>query len=291
MPLWMIYRVSDVFYFVIRFLIPYRKDVVAKNIANSFPELSEIERKKIAKRFYRYFANLFAESVKNLTISEKALRKRLVVRNPEVMENLHNDKIDVLLLSSHYNNWEFLINGQGLLFQFKAVGIGMPLSNKFWDKKLNDRRERFGMKVANSRNYKGVIAGYKNDLTATLILNDQSPGKNENCYWTNFLGQETAFYFGAEIRANQIGAAVVNAIIHRVKRGYYEVELQLITKTPRQEEYGFITEQYVQQLEVNIKNAPEYWLWSHKRWKKGIPEDLSSLKENHKSRFLEKFRS
>lgn len=291
MPLWLIYLLSDLFYFVIRFIIPYRKDVVHKNIANSFPDKTAEEHKKIAKQFYRYFANLFAESVKNLTISEKNLRKRMVVRNPEVMQDLYAEKRDVLLLSSHFNNWEFLINGQNLFFDYQAVGIGMPLSNKFWDKKLNERRERFGMKVVNAQNYKEILAEYKDVPTATLILNDQSPGKNENCYWTNFLGQETAFYFGAEILANQNNAAVVNAVIHQVKRGYYEIELQLITKNPQAEEYGFITSTYIEMLESAIKEAPQYWLWSHKRWKKGVPDDLETIKAEHKKRFIEKFRS
>lgn len=291
MPLWMIYRVADVFYFVIRKVIPYRKDVVAQNIANSFPDKSKEEQSQIAKKFYKYFANLFAESVKNLTISESKLRKRLKVRNPEVMKQLFDEKKNVLLLSSHFNNWEFLINGQSLLFDFTAVGIGMPLSNKFWDKKLNDRRERFGMKVVNAGNYKDVIKGYENQLTATLILNDQSPGKDENCYWTTFLEQETAFYFGAEIMANQNDAAVVNATIHQVKKGYYELELHLITKNPKQEKYGLITDSYVRQLEKTIQEAPEYWLWSHKRWKKGIPENLAHIKAEHKKRFEEKFRN
>ncbi len=291
MPLWLIYLLSDVFYLVIRFVVPYRKKVVLENIKNSFPDLSDTEHKKIAKKFYKYFSNLFAESIKNLTISEKNLRKRLTVKNPEIMEDLRREGRDVLFLSSHYNNWEFLINGQSLLFNFQAIGIGMPLSNKFWDEKLNARRERFGMKVVNSNNYREVLSSYSDSLTATLILNDQSPGKNENCYWCTFLGQETAFYFGAEIMANQMDAAVVNAIIHKKKRGYYELELELITKDPKSEEYGAITNKYVDALEKAIIDQPEYWLWSHKRWKKGVPENLSELKANHKKRFLEKFRS
>lgn len=252
--------------------------------------MSEKEQGKIVRQFYRYFADLFAESVKNLTISERKLRKRLKVRNPEVMSKLYDQKKNVILLSSHYNNWEFLINGQPLLFDFKAVGIGMPLSNKFWDKKLNDRRERFGMAVVNANNYKEVLSNFSDKNTATLILNDQSPGKNENCYWTQFLGQETAFYFGAEILANQMDTAVVNAIIHKVKRGFYEIDLQLITTAPQNESYGFITQTYINQLEETIRQKPQYWLWSHKRWKKEVPENLEELKANHQKRFEEKFR-
>ena len=290
MPLWLIYLLSDLFYIVIRFVVPYRKKVVVNNIKASFPDLSDKEQNKIAIKFYRYFANLFAESIKNLTITEKSIRKRLVVRNPEIMEQLAKEKRNVLFLSSHYNNWEFLIKGQSLLFDFQAVGIGMPLSNKFWDEKLNARREEFGMKVVNSRNYKEVIRDYKDRLTATLILNDQSPGKNENCYWTKFLGQDTAFYFGAEIMANQTNSAVVNATIHYVKRGYYEIELELLTADPQHEPYGEITERYVKSLERAIIAAPQYWLWSHKRWKKGVPPNLAELKAEHKQRFIEKFR-
>jgi KDO2-lipid IV(A) lauroyltransferase len=291
MPIWLIYLLSDVFYVVIRFIIPYRKKVVVSNINNSFPQKSEKEQKQIAKRFYRYFAHLFAESIKNLTISKKNLSRRLTVRNPEIMDELRKEGKDVLFLSSHYNNWEFLISGQSLLFDFQAVGIGMPLSNKFWDKKLNSRRERFGMNVVNSENYRQILDTFKGTPTATLILNDQSPGKNENCYWTNFLGQETAFYFGAEILANQMDAAVVNAIIHKKKKGHYELEIELITKEPRKESYGVITDRYVQTLERAILDKPEFWLWSHKRWKKGTPDNLEEIKTNHKARFLEKFRN
>jgi KDO2-lipid IV(A) lauroyltransferase len=291
MPLWLIYLLSDVFYFVIRFVIPYRKKVVIENVQNSFPEVSEKEQKRIVKKFYRFFAYLFAESIKNLTISEKGLRKRITVKNPEIMEELRKEGRDVLFLSSHFNNWEFLITSQSLLFDFQAVGIGMPLSNKFWDEKLNARRERFGMKVVSAENYRDVLRSLKGKPTATLILNDQSPSNVENSYWTTFLGQETAFYFGVEIMANQMDAAVVNAIIHKVKRGKYELELELVTKDPKSEPYGMITDQYVQTLEQAIRFRPEFWLWSHKRWKKGVPENLQELKDNHKKRFIEKFRS
>lgn len=291
MPLGLIYLLSDLFYFVIRFVLPYRKKVILSNLQNAFPNQDEREIKRIQKRFYRFFANLFAESIKNLTISEKNLRKRMKVVNPELFDELKAENKDVILLSSHYNNWEFLITAQSLLIDFQAVGIGMPLSNKFWDKKLNARRERFGMKVVHAKNYKNVLRKYKNTPTTTLILNDQSPGKDENCYWTDFLNQQTAFYFGAEVMANQMDAAVVNGVIRRVKRGQYEIEFYLITNCPKNESYGYITETYVRQLEREIKLKPEFWLWSHKRWKKEVPNNLQEIKAQHKKRFIERFRS
>lgn len=291
MPLALIYLVSDFFYFIIRFIIPYRKKVILENIKNSFPEKSEKEQKQIAKKFYRFFANLFAESIKNLFISEKNLRKRIVVRNPEIMDDLYKEGRSVLFLSSHFNNWEFLITAQSLLFDFQAIGIGTPLSNKFWDAKINARRERFGMKVVNAKNYKEVITNYKDKPTATLILGDQNPGKNENCYWTKFLNQETAFFFGAEVLANEFDMPVIYASIQRLSRGKYELVLELISKTPREETYGAITSNYISILEKDIISNPEYWLWSHKRWKKTVPENIDEIKKNHKERFISKFRT
>ena len=289
LPFGVIYGISHFFYLVIYYLIPYRRKVVSKNITRSFPQMSKKDRVKTVKEFYRYLTWLLAEAIKNLTISEERLEKRMVVRNPELMEDLYMQGKHVLLLSSHFHNWEMLITAQNLLFKHQAIGIGMPLTNKFWDKKINERRERFGMKVVNAHNYKEVLASYSDVPTATLILGDQSPGKDENCYWLDFLNQKTAFYFGAEILANQMDAAVVYGVIHRTKKGFYEIELRLITTEPKQEAYGKITEDYIRHLEHDIKETPYAWLWSHKRWKKSIPANLDEIQRNHQKRFEDKF--
>ncbi len=289
LPFGMIYLFSHFFYGLIYYLIPYRKKVVLMNLKRSFPELSEAERKKIGKQFYRYLTYLLAEAIKNLTISAAELQKRVTVKNPEIMNDLYTEGRSVILLSSHFHNWELLITAQNLIFKHQAIGIGMPLSNKFWDKKINERRERFGMKVVNATNYKEVLASYTGQPTATLILGDQSPGKAENCFWVDFLNQKTAFYFGAEILANQIDVAVVYAVLHRPKKGYYEIELRTITQNPTTETYGKITLDYIRFLEADIRETPYAWLWSHKRWKKQIPTDLDQLQTDHKKRFIDRF--
>ncbi len=289
MPFGLIYLFSHFFYFFIFYVFPYRKKVVLANLAKSFPEKDKKERTKVAKEFYRYLTFLLAESIKNLTISEESLRKRMTVRNPEIMDRLYEEGREVLLLSSHYHNWEMLITAQNLVFKHQAIGIGMPMSNKFWDKKINERRERFGMKVVHANNYKKVLSEQTTEPTATLILGDQSPGKDENCYWVDFLNQKTAFYFGAEILANQTNAAVVYAVIHLVKRGHYEIELKEISASPSSEPYGKITSDYISFLEEDIQDKPSAWLWSHKRWKKQIPDNLAEMQSAHEGRFLKRF--
>jgi KDO2-lipid IV(A) lauroyltransferase len=219
------------------------------------------------------------------------MKRRLVVRNPEVMQKLYSEGKSVVFMSAHFNNWEPLITAINVLFPHQAFGIGTPLSNKFWDKKINERRERFGMIVTTAENYKQKLAEYKDKPSSVLVLGDQSPGKGASVYWTDFLNRKTAFYFGAEVLANEMNMAVVYGSIYKVKRGYYELELKLITDQPRSEPYGSVTEGYVRLLEKDIQALPEYWLWSHKRWKTPVPENLTEIQAAHKEKFEKRFRA
>ncbi len=291
LPMGLIYFMSNFFYFLIYNVFKYRRKVVLNNVRNSFPNHSELEQKKIVKDFYHYLTNLVAESIKNLSISENDLLNRMQLKDNALMDQLYKEGKNVIILSSHLNNWELLITAQSLLFKHQAIGIGTPLSNKFWDAKINERRERFGMQVVHANNYKEILQNNGAKPTATLVLGDQSPGKDENCYWTDFLNQKTAFFFGAEILANQFNSVVVYASIKQLKKGHYEVDVLPITLKPHEEDYGFITSSYIELLEKDINASPANWLWSHKRWKKSVPKNLQELQKNHEKRFVQKFRS
>lgn len=290
LPLPVLYFFTDGFYLLLISVLPYRRGVVRSNLERSFPEKSNKERRKIERRFYRHLTNLLAEGAKNLSISKKQLLRRFQVENPEIMEDLHAEKKSVLLVSGHYNNWEWLISSQDLLFPHRAVGIGMPLSNGFWDHKLNERRARFGMDIIHA---KIVNEYFKNNdaLTATLVLADQSPGSSKKCYWTTFLNQDTGVFFGPELLANKYDAAVVFFSIHQKRRGKYVMRLEEITREPRELEWGTITEAHTQLLEAAIRKQPEFWLWSHKRWKREVPDDLEALRNEQRSKFESKFRT
>lgn len=291
LPLKLLYIISDVICFVFKHIIPYRKKVILKNIKSSFPEKTDEEHNQLLRDFYCHFSDILVEGIKNLSISKHQLKKRMVVRNPELMKDLYHEKRNVLLVSGHYNNWEWLISSQNFLFEHQAFGIGMPLTNKFWDKKVNQLRERFGMRVINSTNYQAKFRTFKKKPFAVLTLGDQSPTNSSKSYWMNFLNQETAVLFGTEYMANQFNFAVVFFAIHKLKRGYYEIELNLITRDAKSLEWGEITEAHTKLLEAEIKINPTQWLWSHKRWKREPPDDLTLLKSNQKKHFNENFRT
>ena len=291
LPLAVLYLFSNFLSFIFIYIFHYRKTIIEQNIRSSFPQYTDTEVNALIKKFYRHFTDTLVEGIKNLSISEKQLRKRLIVKNPELMEQLYSQKRNVILVSGHYNNWEWLISAQNFLFKHQAFGIGMPLSNKFWNEKVNQRRERFGMKVVSSSNYKVKFQTFKKKPYAVLTLGDQSPAHSTKSYWMNFLNQQTAVLFGTEFMANEFDFAVVFFIVRKIRRGYYKLELKLLTEEPKSLNWGEITEIHTTLLEHEIIKNPAFWLWSHKRWKREIPQDLTELKIHQKKRFESKFRT
>jgi len=290
LPLSILYLFSSFFAVILIYVFPYRKKVILNNIERSFPDLTVRQQKQVARNFYKHFADLLVEGVKNLTISKKELQKRMIVKNPELMQKLFEKGKNVILVSGHYNNWEWLISAQNFLFPHQAFGIGMPMTSKFWDKKVNEQRERFGMKVVHAKNYKAAFEAFKEKPFAVLNLSDQAPPDAEKSYWTNFLNQPTPVLFGTEFMANEYNFAVVFFSTKKIKRGYYEIELQTITENPIALNYGEISEMHTRLLEQEIKSKPEYWLWSHKRWKRAVPDNLEELKQKQKELFYKRFR-
>lgn len=287
LPLFVLYRLADLMYLLLITILPYRRKVIRQNIAWSFPNMSHVEKKKLERKFYRYFSNLMMESVKGLSINQSELLKRIKVENPEVMDALHAKGKDVLLVGGHYNNWEWLILAQDLLFRHKAIGVGKPLSNKFFNKKFNARRERFGMKVTNNKELNQCFDEYlgSENPAAVLLLADQSPGDSLKSYWMKFLNKLTPVIYGPEYLSIKYNTAVVFVETKLLKKGRYSLHLELLIENPRESNWGEVTESHAKAMEKVILNNPEYWIWSHKRWKRTLPDDMRELKKLQKSKF------
>ena len=284
LPMGFSYLLADLFYLILITVFPYRKKIIDGNLKRSFPGLTPTEILKLKRRFYRHFSDILIEGIKNLSISKRELKRRFTAKNPELMQELYAKNKSVILVSGHYNNWEWLITSQSFLFPHKAYGIGMPMSSKFWDKKINSLRQRFGMKVINSGNFKEAIEE-SDEPIAILTLADQSPGDSNKSYWMNFLNQQSAILYGPEYMAIKYNMAVVGFIIRKVKRGHYEMELKLICDDPIKTKWGEITEEHIKMLETAIIEKPEQWIWSHKRWKRDLPTDMDKLRQEQYEKF------
>ncbi len=273
LPFGVLYIISDALRLVLFNLVGYRNKVIYENIKNSFPQKSESEIKKIKKKFHKHLCDLVVESIKAFTISKKEAQKRMIDRNVEVVNRYKEQGRHVILVGGHYGNWELFAITIGASIKHHAVALYTPLNNKFFNQKITGSRSKYGLEMLPIKAIKEKVTQIDNEPHAIILGSDQSPRKTQKAYWTTFLNQETAVLFGAEKFAKEIDAVVVFANIYRMKRGHYEIEYRLLTESPKETEYGFITRTHTQWLEKIIEEDPAYWLWSHRRWKHKRPKE------------------
>ena len=272
LPFPLLYALSDGLYILFYYMLGYRKKVVLQNIRNSFPDKTEKEHIEICKKFYRHFCDLVVESLKTFTISEKEVLKRVICTNPEVIDKYFDQKRSVIIAGGHYNNWELFAVAVDALIKHKTVGIYKPLSNKYFDGKMRATRGKYGLEMISTKEVKQFFDNHTNVLTATIFGTDQSPSNPNNAYWMKFLNQDTGVLFGAEKFAKEYNYPVVYGRLNKLKRGHYSLDFTDVTDTPTETAYGEITEKITLLLEKDIEAIPQYWLWTHRRWKHKRPE-------------------
>ncbi|MDQ3049728.1 MAG: lysophospholipid acyltransferase family protein [Bacteroidota bacterium] len=267
LPFPVLYFFSDFLYVVLYKIAGYRQKVVLQNLRNSFPEKSPAEIKKIAALFYHHLCDVIVESFKSFTISQEEILKRMVLLNPDLLNSYYDKGQSVILSGGHYNNWEWIATSIDQQIKHQSIAIYKQLANKFFDKKMRDTRGRFGLIMVATKIVKETFEANKNALTATIFGSDQSPGKVATSYWMKFLNQDTAVLYGTEKYAKEYNFPVLFGTITKVKRGYYTFNFLVVENDPVSSPFGAITEKSTRMLEEEIIKAPQYWLWTHRRWK------------------------
>ncbi len=276
LPFKLLYIVSDMFYLLVYYIIRYRKKVVFKNLTNSFPDYTPKQIEQIAKGFYQHFCDITAESIKGFTMSRKQLLERYKVLNPEVSDMYFSQRKSIIQLASHYCNWEWGILSVGMQFQHETISLYKKLKNQYVEKYAKKQRERFGMKMLSIYDTRASFEEKKETPIAYIMAADQSPSNTKKAYWLDFLNQDTACLHGPENYSRMLNMPVVYFNVKKVKRGYYTLEVINIESEPATTAESEITQRYMQTLEKSIKQQPQYWLWSHKRWKRNRPKPEDS---------------
>jgi KDO2-lipid IV(A) lauroyltransferase len=268
LPLRVLYIISDLLYLLLYYIIGYRKKVVRTNLKNAFPGITDAERITIEKKFYSHLSDMFVETMKLIHLSEENTRKRLKITNPELLDRIYIEGKDVIAVLGHYNNWEFMTILPKLA-DHTIISVYRPLKNKYFDKLITSLRTRYGHVLTPMSMVIRELIRYKNNNTRTFtaLLSDQTPAKVDIHYWTKFLNQDTAVYLGAEKIATKYGMAVIFLNYKKVRRGYYSITYELICENAADMPEHSITEAHVRRLEEIITEKPEYWVWSHRRWK------------------------
>lgn len=289
LPLWFLYRVADLLYFPLYYLIRYRRRTVRKNLVDSFPEKSLKEIVCIEKRYYVFFCDYVVETVKFFSMKEETIRKRMRFEGVEEIKELMSQGKSCSLYLGHYCNWEWITS---IPFHIGKSGIcGQiyhPLENKNIDKLFLYMRERCGAFSIAMDDTLRVIMEWKKAGKASIVgyISDQVPGYNNIHYFADFLNHDTPVFTGAERMARIMDTAVYYGDIYRPKRGYYVIRLVKIAESIQDKPTFFATKRYFELLEESIRRAPEYWLWSHNRWKRTREEFNHLYSEEERRRRL-----
>lgn len=275
LPFPVLYGLSNIFFFLLYHVVGYRKALVLQNLRNSFPEKSEQDLLLLRKKFYKHLCDLFLETFKTLTISKSSMLKHcyFAPSAKALLNQLAAENKSVILVMGHQGNWEWAGNTFSSEINSQLYVIYHPLANKYLDGLMYKMRTRFSTKLIAMRDtFKEMVAKRK-EVNVTAFIADQTPSP-DNAHWMTFLNQDTPVFLGTERIAKKLNYPVVYAFVKKVKRGYYEINAELLIENPAQTEDGAITELHTKRLEQDIKAQPETWLWSHRRWKHKRPAHI-----------------
>ncbi|APY12245.1 lipid A biosynthesis acyltransferase [Seonamhaeicola sp. S2-3] len=268
LPFKLLYLISDGVYLLLYYIIGYRKKVVTSNLQLVFPNKSEKEIISLRKKFYKHLCDMFLEMIKTVSISEKELKKRFLITNPEEFKRLETLNKSIILIFGHYASWEWAIVVQCYI-NFKGLGVYKKLRNKHFDKLVRNIRSKFNTELISTKETINTITNYETSgiKTITGFLSDQSPKIKKEVYWGKFMGIEVPCFTGAERLAKKLDFSTAYLKINKVKRGYYQAEIITLAENSNIYKDYELTDMFLKELEKQIYETPEYYFWTHKRWK------------------------
>lgn len=268
LPFRLLYILSDGIYLLIYYVLGYRKKTVRNNLALALPHLSDKERLVIEKKSFQHLCDMFLEMIKTMSISKKEIEKRFILTNMNLYYEEEKKGKSIALMCAHYASYEWVISMNHYI-SFNGYAIYKRIKNKHFDKLVKDIRSKFKAYLITTKETKHVIEDNvkKGVLGIYGFASDQTPRPTENMYWYQFMGIETPIHIGAELLAKRYDMNVVFLKVKKVKRGYYEGTFEVLTNDVQSIPDFKLSEQFMDKVEQQILEAPEFYLWTHKRWK------------------------
>ncbi len=266
LPLRVLYVISDGFYGLVFYVFKYRRNIVMGNLRMAFPEKSEKERKAIAKKFYKNLMDMFIETIKMISASDKFIGKRTTA-NWEVMNAFYSSGKSVQVHLGHNFNWEWGNNAVVCNTPFQLLAVYMPMASKIFERLFYKLRTRNGAIFLKATKMKEEFLPYRNTQYVLGLIADQNPGHPGNAWWFNFFGRPTPFVKGPAKAAIANDTVVLFAFIHKPRRGYYEGVFSVAAEDPQRLTEAELTKKFVLYMEEVIRQYPDMWLWTHRRWK------------------------
>jgi KDO2-lipid IV(A) lauroyltransferase len=267
MPLWALHAFATFLYLVAYYLVRHRREVIREQLGKVFPDVDESARERIHRQFLRNFCDVVVEIIKSLSLTAEEMRARVRVVNIETATEHLAAGQSLLFVTSHLGNWEWLLHGMTLQLGYPVDAAYKPLNDPWAERLGLAIRSRFGARLVPA---KQLLIDHlrRHTIVRALAINaDQAPASAEKRHWSRFLGQDTAFYIGAEQIARAARLPIIYAVMRRVSRGYYEVELTRLWDGREAAGMGELTERYARACEIDVLKCPADWLWSYRRWR------------------------
>jgi KDO2-lipid IV(A) lauroyltransferase len=267
LPLRALYAFSSFLYLLAFYVVRHRHRVIRGQLEQVFPDSSDAERELIHKRFLKNFCDVVVEVLKSVSMTDADMRARVQIMNLEVARRYLDAGQSVMLVTSHLGNWEWLLHGVTLQLGYPVDAAYKPLHDQWAERLMFRIRSRFGARLVPAKELLADFLRRRGIVRAVAMNADQAPVSTDKRYWTRFLGQDTAFYIGAEQIARATRLPILYVRVRRVRRGYYEVELSPLWDGREVTEPNTVTERYARACEIDVLKSPADWLWSYRRWR------------------------
>ena len=262
-----LYAFAALLYFLAYYVVRHRDHVIREQLEKVFPSLGTAEREALHKQFLRNFCDVSIELLKSVSMTEDDMRSRMRVVNGELARQYLDAGQSIMFMTSHLGNWEWLLQGVTLQVGYPVDAAYKPLHDAWAERLMLKLRSRFGARLVPAKELLADFLRRRGVIRAVGMNADQAPISTDQRYWTKFLGQDTAFYIGAEQIARATRLPMMYVSMRRVRRGYYEGELHVLWDGREAVEPNGITERYARTCEVDVLKSPADWLWSYRRWR------------------------
>jgi Kdo2-lipid IVA lauroyltransferase/acyltransferase len=267
LPMWALYAFSSFLYLLAFYVVRHRHQVIREQLEKVFPDWSDADRERIHKQFLKNFCDVLVEVWKSVSISEADMRARVQILNLDVARRFLDAGQSLMFVTSHLGNWEWLLHGVTLQLGYPVDAAYKPLHDPWAERLMLKVRSRFGARLVPAKELLADFLKRRGIVRAIAMNADQAPVSTDKRYWTRFLGQDTAFYIGAEQIARATRLPILYVGVRRIRRGYYEVELKTLWDGREVVPPNTVTERYARTCEVDVLKRPADWLWSYRRWR------------------------
>src|SRR3984957_9082561 len=267
LPLRALYAFATFLSLLAFYVVRHRHWVIREQLEKVFPDASGAAREALHKQFLRNFCDVMVEVLKSVTMSEADMCARVQILNLDVARRYLDAGQSIMFVTSHLGNWEWLLHGVALQLGYPVDTAYKPLHDQWAERLMLKIRSRFGARLVPAKELLADFLKRRGVVRALAMNADQAPVSTDKRYWTRFLGQDTAFYVGADQIARATRLPVLYVSMRRIRRGYYEAHLQPLWDGREATEPNTVTERYARACEIDVLESPADWLWSYRRWR------------------------